>query len=122
VVELVDPGVIARLGAASRHILNCGPGNRNERPPFGQSLPSAACGPLSGPLHLRRIELAHVAARQRHIGDTIAVDVEAARPEPRERRLIDLMTTRSWCRPDHITRITENGAQIVPSTGFTPTP
>ena len=48
-VELIDPGVVARLGAAG----NYGPGNGVSVQPSGQSFPSAACGPLSGPLHLR---------------------------------------------------------------------
>ena len=38
--------------------LNCGPGILNSVQPSGQSLPLAASGPLSGPLHLRRSKLA----------------------------------------------------------------
>src|SRR5262249_25143058 len=66
--------------------------------------------PVERAFALATIELTHVAARQRHIGDAIAVDVEAARPEPRERRLIDFRQPGLGVEPDHIAGITKDGA------------
>src|SRR5262249_7067366 len=110
-VELVDPRVIARLGAAAfSDVPELRSREWNERPPFRTELTFGRLRPVERAFALATIELTHVAARQRHIGDAIAVDVEAARPEPRERRLIDFRQPGLGVEPDHIAGITKDGA------------
>src|SRR5258708_17043176 len=109
-VELVDPGIIARLGAAAfGDIPELRSRERNERPPFRTQLAFGGLRPVERALAFAAIELAHVAARQWHIGDAVAINIEAARPEPRERRLIHFRQPRLGVVPDHIVRIAENG-------------
>src|SRR5262249_54904861 len=89
-VELVDPGVIARLGrAALAHVLELRAGERIERPAFRAMLAGGGRA-VEGGLAFAAIEARHVAARQRHPGDTVAIDVHTARAVARQRRLVDL--------------------------------
>src|SRR5262249_3216295 len=88
-VLLVDPGVVARLGAAALgDILELRTRKRRKRPALGAQLAFSGLRAVERALALAAVERAEMAARQRHIRDAVAVDVEAARPEARERRLI----------------------------------
>src|SRR5258706_5462040 len=105
-VELVDPGVIARLGAAAfSDVPELRSRERNERPSFRTQLTFGGLRSVQWALAFAAIELAHVAARERHIGDAIAGDVEAARPEPRERGLYNFRSRGFGYDTEHITRI-----------------
>ena len=88
-VELVDPGVVARLGAARigdafqlRQRLGI------ERPAFGAVL-AGRRRPVQRPLALAAIEAGQVAARERRPDDAVAIDVHAARREARVRRIVE---------------------------------
>src|SRR5580704_17603141 len=78
-VELIDPGVIARLGAAgARVILQFRSGERVERPALG-ALPADRLRPVQRALTFLAVEAGEMAARQRHPHDALLVDVHTAR-------------------------------------------
>src|SRR6266581_5794129 len=85
-IELVHPGVIARLGAARiRHALELRSGQGIKRPALGAVL--AGRGRTVEDLALAAVELSKMAARERGPEDAVAIDVAAARPVTGERRL-----------------------------------
>src|SRR5882724_3945390 len=86
-VELIDPGVVARLGAARiRHVRKLWPRVRIERPALGTVL-SRRLGSVEGPLALAPVEAREMPAGKRRPHDAVPVDVHAARPVSWERRL-----------------------------------
>ena len=89
-VELIDPGVVARLGAArSGHALELRARIRIERPAFGAML-AGRRRPVERPLAFSPVEAGEMTACQRSPDDAIAVDIHAARRIPVGRRFIDL--------------------------------
>src|SRR5262249_60058503 len=87
-VELVDPGVVARFRAARLgYVLELRSGERIERPALGAML--AGCRRPVEDLAFLAVEARQVSARQRRPENAVAVDVAAARPITRKRRLID---------------------------------
>src|SRR5437899_1030539 len=88
-VELIDPGVVAGLGAARLgHLSELGPGKRIERPALGAVL-SRGRRPVEWPLALAPVEAREVSAGERRPGDTVPIDVHTARAVPWNRRLED---------------------------------
>src|SRR5579871_6611654 len=89
-VLLIDPGVVARLGAAGfGDVLELRTRIRRQRPAFRTQLARSGVRPVEWALALAAVERAEVTARQRHISDAVAVDVETARSPARERWLVD---------------------------------
>src|SRR5262249_34834342 len=88
-VELVDPGVIARLGRTGVcHVLQLRTRERIERPAFRAVL--AGCGrAIERALALAAVEARHVTAGERNPRDAVAVDVMAARAEAGRGYLVD---------------------------------
>src|ERR1700730_10851010 len=110
-VLLVDPGVVARLGAAALgDVLELRTWERRERPALGTQLAFGGLRAVEWALALAAVERAEMAARQRHVGDAVAVDVEAAGAEARERRLIDFRQLGLRIEPQDVARIAEHGA------------
>src|SRR5215831_10930822 len=110
-VLLVDPGVVARLGAAVfGNVFELRSRERRQRPAFRTQLAFGGLRSVEWALTLATVEGAKMSARQRHIGDAIAVDVEAARPEARERRLVDFRQQGLRIKPQNIAGISEHGA------------
>jgi hypothetical protein len=79
---LIDPGIIARLGAVRTDAFKAGPGILMERPAF-RAMIAGRLGPVQRTLALLAIELADMAARKRSPDDAFAVDVGAAVPARR---------------------------------------
>src|SRR5689334_5320360 len=78
-VELIDPGVVAALGAARLgHTLQLRERLGVEGPPFGAVLARGG-GAVERAGALATIEARHVSARECHPRDAVAVDVHAAR-------------------------------------------
>src|SRR3954469_17241009 len=84
-VVLIEPRVVARLGAVLANAAESGTGVLMARPAFG-ALIAGGLRAVERPLALAPIEAAHVPARQRHPDDAVAVDVGAARTEAGQRR------------------------------------
>src|SRR5207248_2766194 len=78
-VELVDPGVVARLDAALiKHALELRPGERVERPAL-RAVRAGGVRSVERAFAFAPIEAREVAARERSPEDALAVDVAAAR-------------------------------------------
>src|SRR5256885_17267850 len=72
-VELIDPGVVARLGAAGLgHVLQLRAGERIQRPALG-AVRARRRRSVERALALAAIEAGHVAARQRRPHDALAI-------------------------------------------------
>src|SRR5881628_26745 len=79
-VELIDPGVVARLGAARiRHVHELWSRVWMKRPAFRTVLTSCG-GPVERPLAFTAIEAREMPAGERRPDDALAIDVHAARP------------------------------------------
>ena len=119
-VVLVDPGVVARLGASVFEAFEARSGILVERP----SPPGNDCrlrvGPLSGPLHLRRSKLIKVAARARAPEHAVLVDVAAADADAwlRHCKELDSCVFGSKRRKPAWPPNMPNVYQIEPSVGF----
>src|SRR4030095_13899801 len=88
-VELIDPGVVACLGAAGiRHVRKLRTRERIERPALRTVLPRRL-GAVERPLALPAVEAREMSAGERRPHDAVAIDVHAARPVPRKGRLED---------------------------------
>src|SRR4029450_13531673 len=86
-IELIDPGVVGRLGAARiRPVRELWPGERIKRPALGTVLPCRH-GPVEGPLALAPVKAREMPAGKRRPHDAVPVDVHAARPVSWKRRL-----------------------------------
>src|SRR5213593_303806 len=77
-VELIDPDVVARLGAARlRHVLQLRAGEWIECPALGAVLPRGVRS-IQRPLALAPVEAREMSARERCPGDAVPIDVHAA--------------------------------------------
>src|SRR5580692_7835938 len=83
-VVLVDPGVVARLGAVVADALEAGARIFVERPAF-RAMIAGCFRAVERTLALGAIEAAEMAAGERHPDDTLGIDVAAARAETRHR-------------------------------------
>src|SRR5205814_3646230 len=88
-VVLIDPRVIARLGAVLPDALKTGAGVLIERPAFWAVI-AGGLRSVERPLALAPVEAADVAASHRRPHDTLLVDVGAADAEVRLRHVVDL--------------------------------
>src|SRR5262249_14425063 len=106
-----DPGVVAGFSAAGLgDIAELRSRERRQRPALWAQLAFSGLRAVEWAFALAAVEGAEGTARQRHIGDAIAIDVVAARSEARERRLVDFRQLGLRIEPQHIARITEHGA------------
>src|SRR5207237_3819061 len=86
-VELVDPGVIARLDAARvGDVLELRSWERVKSPAFGAVL-ARGLRTVERALALAAVEAREMSARERGPEHALAIDVAAARPVARQRRL-----------------------------------
>ena len=88
-VVLVDPGVVARLGAVLADALEARARVLVERPAL-RAVIAGGLRPVERPLALAPVEAADVAAAQRRPHDALLVDVGAADAEVRLRHVVDL--------------------------------
>src|SRR5262249_59474815 len=88
-VVLVDPAVVARLGAVLADALEAGSRILVERPALGAMI-AGRLRAVERSLTLAPIEAADVAARERYPHHALAVDIAAARAEARHRDIEDL--------------------------------
>src|SRR6202166_1462880 len=79
-VVLVDPGVIARLGAVLTDAVEAGAGILVDRPAL-RAMIAGGSRPIERALALLAVEAAEMAARQRRPDHAVAVDVAAADAE-----------------------------------------
>src|SRR5690606_20471540 len=88
-VVLIDPRVVARLGARLRPPLETRPGKAIERPAFAAVI-AGRLGTVQRTLALASIERAEMPAAERDPDDALAVDIRTARAEARQRNAVDL--------------------------------
>src|SRR5580704_7939625 len=87
-VVLIDPGVVARLGAVVADALEARAGIFVEGPAF-RAMIAGRLGTVERTLALAAIESAEMAASQRHPDHALTVDIAAARAKARHRGVID---------------------------------
>src|ERR1700722_12944950 len=87
-VVLIDPGVVARLGAVVADALEARARIFVERPAF-RAMIAGRFRSVERAFALTAIESAEMAAGQRHPGHAFAVDIAAARTKTRHRDIID---------------------------------
>src|SRR6266446_4018089 len=110
-VLLVDPGVVAGFSAAAFcDIAELRAWERRQRPAFRTHLAFSGLRAVEWAFALAAVEGAEVTARQRHIGDAVAVDIITAGAEARERRLVDFRQLGLRIEPQHIARLAEHSA------------
>src|SRR5690606_10898386 len=98
-IVLIDPRVVARLGARLRPSFEARPGKAIERPAFA-AMVAGRLGTVQRALALASVERAEMTAAERDPDDAFAVDVRAARAEARQRNAVDLGERgRGWARP-----------------------
>src|ERR1700730_6245029 len=88
-VVLVDPAVVARLGAVIAYAFEAGAGIFVKRPAL-RAVIAGRLRSVERTFALAPVKAANMAARERHPHDALAVDVAAARAEARLRHVIDL--------------------------------
>src|SRR5579864_8670676 len=88
-VVLIDPSVVARLGAVLADAVKAGTGILVERPALGASIPGRVRS-VERTLAFAAIEAAEMAAAERHPDHALAVDIAAARTEAGHWDVIDL--------------------------------
>ena len=106
---LIDPRVIARLCTVLSQPLESRTRIFVESPALGAMI-AGRLRPVERTFALAPIKTAQVTARQRHPHDALAVDVAAARPETRQRYIVDfcergLRRIASGNKPHDCTRI-----------------
>src|SRR6266568_2021493 len=92
-VVLVDPGVIARLGAVIAEAFETGAGILVEAPAF-RAMVAGGVRAVERALALAPVEAREMAARERPPRDAVLVDVAAADAESRQRHVINLRQAR----------------------------
>src|SRR5262249_29208930 len=98
-VVLIDPRVIARLGAVGSDALETGAGILIERPAFGTVI-TGRLRSVERAFALPPVEAPDVAAAHRCPYDALLVDVRAADAEVGLRHVVDLRERgRRWIRP-----------------------
>src|ERR1051326_1106892 len=92
-VMLIDPRVVAGLGAVFADAVEAGTGILMERPPLG-ALIAGGLRSVERTFALATIEAAEMPARERHPDDAVAIDVRAARAETGRGHVVNLRQRR----------------------------
>ena len=92
---LIDPAVVARLGAVIAEAFESRAGKLIEGPTFGAVI-AGRLRPVERTFAFAPVEAANMAARKRDPHHALAVDVAAARAEARHGHVVDLGERRLW--------------------------
>src|SRR5262249_33844845 len=110
-VALIDPGVIARLGAVLSDTVEAGAGILIDRPTF-RTMVAGRGRPVEWALAFAAVQAAAGTARQRRPDHTVRIDIAAADSDRRRRNVVHLGQSGSRVKSQDSRRLTEHADRI----------